>query len=201
MGTDQSLRKKETMDFLTEIRQNLQISQKQLAAYLGVSRELINLGEKGLRSLPHSAWEQLRNLSLNNLSRKDFQITDASLQAKLQEEKDRELKKLADREKLCLLHSAVLQIKLNKMRLRYEKTTQWYLAIQHRLAEITAIPENEETLAQRRQRLLLEIELSDAEETLLETSPTEQAKLRAQIFLLNAEAEVNRRIVEGRMEE
>ncbi len=177
------------MEFITEIRNQYALSQKQLAIILGVSRPLITQAEKGNRSLPSAAFYKL--FSLVDTPKKTATKTiseNTKLHKRIEQEQQTVLKIFRQREKVCRHQAAGLQMKLDDMCSAYEKTTLWHSLLTQKLQETD--------LSDTSQRLSLDYQLDKAELNILKLGPSEQAKLRLKIQVLVAEAEICKKMCE-----
>lgn len=118
--------KKQVMDILKMIRQKTGISQYRMAECLGVSRSLINLAEKGLRSLPPEA--SMRALALiHTINQNETTATNEKKTAAPSENKWEKISSLADEHygkmKDYQFKATMLERKLDKIKNRNLQVT------------------------------------------------------------------------------
>jgi transcriptional regulator with XRE-family HTH domain len=172
------------MQSLKEIREKFSITQRQLAEFLNISRDLLARAENGSRSLPTPALLKLNKLYSLSTSLKV--VKDIPKPADEQKQTD----KLSPQPCLpagrlnitiqrCRLMANKLQGDLDAMISLQHKTIFWHQIVQQLLSE---------TVSQH-ERLWLEIQLETARRKLLKCNTAKQLQLRLKIHMLFAEAE------------
>lgn len=167
----------------------LPVSQKDLAAYLGISPTMMALsqGEGSSRNLGSMANLRLANLQNTHLqlqkSKKNYGQVFRPYQLKKMHAQAKRMETDAD---WYEARANLLQKKLNLLREKYETGKQWMNSIEHLLDNL---PGNKES---RAERIWLNNQQAVTAENLEQTGPVAQLKLKMQVELMNARAGISR---------
>ena len=172
------------MNGVKDIRLRLQLTQQQLAGYLGISRSWVNLAEMNKRELSSQQW--IRLVELAAIHEHPEKAARSFNKAKpVDEEEVLHGMKMENHARKCLYKAETIQRKLDKMKAQYDLAISWQQTMEQRLA---TLPETEEHLQERK---WLEMELSGIPEKLRQCGELEQSKLRRKASLLRAEGAVD----------
>lgn len=167
-------------------REQISITQQHLAEYLGISRSLLSLYEKGLRNLPASADIKLSKLQLSYLQLQQAKTkTKAdSLYPYLQKDHDKTKKEIKNHAAICSYKKQLAERQLNSMGKEYEKA----IALLGLLDVVSSTtPKNKKSGIDH---LWIEVQKNEALKKLVRHGSAAQAKLEAKIQTLNAEAAI-----------
>ena len=177
------------MNAVKDIRLRLNLTQEQLAGYLGISRSLVNLIELGMRELENSKWIRLVELvTLHEHEGKAAKARAFKKPKQPDEETARHAQKMLNHARICTHRAELLEAKLDKMKNQYEQTISWLQTVELRLANLPA------TAVCEQERKWLLVEQAEAPLKLRQCGEVEQGKLKRKVHLLRAEVEVNNRL-------
>ncbi len=179
------------MSYINQIRNQLQLSQQQMADILGVDRSLITRAENGLKTISTSASNILFKLAGFADINAKHNYDNTELEIRLQRHQAKTLKEIKKRERVCLHKVTGLQFRLDSLSAAFYKTQIWRALVQQRLQELSPGEEN------KIQRLLLEYHLLKTQQKLVQCGLLEQKKLQVKIELLHAEVEIIKKWSKG----
>ncbi len=178
------------MKSLQDIRSKYLLTQQQLADWLGVSRPLITLAEKGARSLPTAAFIKLAEMekSYHAALQQKKQLTDAKLEAGIRQQKVLKAKRVKNRAEICRLNAGMMKYKLNKLVKEHESAKTCMKAISILLAgQSTGKKESG-------QKIWLGIRELEMRKRLMRSGEHMQAMLQHKIDLFLSEAHIHERL-------
>lgn len=123
---------------MKSLRNQLNLTQEELAGLIGVSRSTITLYEKGLRNLPAKCGlklAQLQGLLLQNKRKK--MMPNKRLMAQQQKQYSKMEKKLNGYANKAAAQAARMSLKLSRMQERYEQLTQKLELVQVMMEDAT----------------------------------------------------------------
>lgn len=159
------------------IREELGISQQQLADYLGVSRALLSLAEMNERSLPAAALIKAGEIELVLKSKK----TSPKLKQFTNKQTTALQKMLQQRRKDCVYELSVAKKKLDKMKLQYQQAAN-ALSVANSLLNTVS-----NDAKRKMDKLWLEILEDDTLKKMQSFGEAAQMKLQLKIELLEFE--------------
>lgn len=164
------------------LRDQLHLSQEDFALYLGVSRSLLSLYEKGLRSLPTPALLKLGSLETlyNHSMQKKFIVPENKVASRELQKHDEKMRKLFQlNKKKCQYKIFQLEHQLNDMIDKHARAKAWSELLTV-LLEVAAVEKS------NKDRRLLEVQQDSVIKKLVRLGNASQAKLRVQIEILKA---------------
>ncbi len=174
----------------TLLREQLLMTQEDFAVYLGISRSLLSLYEKGLRSLPTFALIKLSNLELlyQQMMQKKLTVkTIRTAHRDVQKHDDNVRKAFQLNHKLCGYKMFQLQRQLEDMIDKHNKAKVWEDIMEVMLNDL------QQDGQKSKERILMEKQQQHIIKKLVRFGNASQAKLRAQIEVLKAEEQVNKK--------
>ena len=172
-------------------REKLSITQQYFAEYLGVSRTLLSLYEKGIRNLPSAA-----ALKLGNMELAYYQLQQAKTKKQpgmpkhppLQKHNDKTKKVMKSHAETCSYKKQLAQRQLDHMANEHAKATV-LLDVLNKLATTTS-----KTKETGIDPLWIGVQKNEALKKMIRHGDASQAKLQARILSLQAEADVYERL-------
>jgi transcriptional regulator with XRE-family HTH domain len=176
------------------LRVNLGITQEEFADYLGVTRTLLSMNEKGFRSLPTPALLKMANLEIiyhNFLKVVKSKKTSATARhPQLQKHHEKLKKSMRDHAAFCHDKKNVLQYKLEKMQKEHAYAETWSLLLDDLLAK----HQKEKSIDFDPQ--WLEAQKKSTLKKMMRCGTASQAKLQATIQILGVEAQLYNKLHE-----
>ena len=178
-------------------REKLSITQQYFAEYLGISRPLLSLYEKGLRNLPSAAALKLAKLELTYYQSQQAKTkkTIAPLHPYLQKHSDKTKKAMEYHAETCNYKKQLAQRQLDSMIKEYAKATELLVLLDRLSNAVGRRPDgggkNKETSIDH---LWIEVQKNEALKKMIRHGDASQAKLQAKIQSLEAEAGIYERL-------
>ena len=169
-------------------REKIAVSQQYMAQYLGISRPLLSLYEKGLRSLPTEALLKLSALELAFHQLQQVKNKKpAPVHPNQQKHADKTKKMMEQHSATCRYKQKLAQRELDKMVKEHTKLNG-LLALLDKLTTAGS-----KTKTRKFDQLWIEMRKNEAHEKMLLFGNASQAKLQAKIETLDAEAAIYER--------
>ena len=184
------------------VRGKLSITQQYLAEYLGVSRPLLSLYEKGLRNLPTAASLKLAKLELvyYQLQQAKPKKTIAPLHPHLQKHSDKTKKAMEYHAATCNYKKQLAQQLLDTMTNEYAKATVLMDLLDRLSAESVILERVTRSKAALKNKvpnidpLWIAVQKDEALKKMIRHGDASRAKLQAKIQSLEAEAGIYERL-------
>jgi transcriptional regulator with XRE-family HTH domain len=164
---------------ITICREKLGITQQALAAYLQVSRSLLNMAERGQRALPTQAFLQLTQL----ISHYEAATPAPLSPERSQQEKQQRLKLLDELVKETVWQLSKCNHALARMEADYQQTLCQIQTFQTMGQQLATDPNQP---AGKRQQLWLSLQEAEAWQQLEKNSPVSRMPLQLKIVALQA---------------
>ena len=172
------------------VRESLSISQQHLADYLGISRSLLSMYEKNLRSLPAKASLKLAELELiyHRLNTKTSRLKTAPSHPEMEKHAVKTKKAIKAHADTCNYKIMLLQKKLDTMIHEHSKA----LILQQLLDELEspAVKKNQHSL----ENLWIQVQKNEALKKMIRHGEISRAKLQAELEVLEAAADIYNRL-------
>ncbi len=167
----------------------LHIRQEDFAIYLGISRSLLSLHEKGLRSLPTQALIKLSNLDTlydqarqKKLSANEYK----SVHPEIKKHDEKVKKDFQLKRHICSYKINQLERRLNEMIDKHTKAKAWDDLL-------TVLLDSSFSRKPNKERHFLEVQKQKVFKKLIRFGSASQAKLHIQIEILKAEEQANKK--------
>ena len=175
------------------VREKLSISQQYLADYLGISRSLLAMYEKNLRSLPTKASLKLAELELiyYRLNTKTGRLKTAPSHPEMERHTVKTKKAIKAHAATCNYKIILLQHKLDTMINEHSKA----LMLQQLLDELESpeVKKNQRSL----ENLWIQVLKNEALKKMIRHGEISRAKLQAELEVLAAAADIYNRLHES----